>query len=172
MALVFDTRSLAEDAAVLDLPVAVINTRTRPSWGVRTAITKSSSRRPRQLIHVIGNTIEAQNYGLYIVGRSTFPIRVLNNLLVDNSTAFDWDGSGTMTNDHNLYFGNSSNFSRYATGGSNRVTTDPGLSSDVPPIPAAGGSADQAGTSSYASSTDLWTNSRPAPPSIGAVEPR
>ncbi len=144
---------------------------TLGSYGIRTAITKSSSRRPLQSVTITGNTIEGQNYGLWLIGRGTSPNRVLNNVFTGNATAYHWDGSGSLTSDYNLYYGNSTSFSGSAAGGAHRVTTDPGLSADVPPVPAAGGSADQAGTTSYASSTDFWTNPRPSPPSIGAVEP-
>jgi len=140
------------------------------SYTVRTAVTKSSSRRTYQSVTIVNNTIEGGNYGLWMIGRYT-PFQIKNNILVDNARAFHWDGGGSMNNDFNLYFGNSTNFSGSATGGANRVTADPLLSAEVPPVPATGGVADGAGTTSYASTVDYWTNPRPSPPSIGAVEP-
>ncbi len=144
------------------------------TWGIRTAVTRSSTRSPDQRVTLVGNTIEGSSYGIYAAGRgggsTLFTIR--NNIITDNSRGFYWNGSGSMTNDTNLYWANSSaNFYGSATGGSNRVTTDPSLDSGTPPAPAAGGSADGAGSTSGASSTDHWTNPRPSPPSIGAVEP-
>ena len=144
---------------------------TGGSYTLRTAVTKSSTRRTYQAVTIVNNTIEGGNYGLWMIGRYT-NFQIKNNILTGNSRAFHWDGGGSMVNDYNLYYGNSTNFSGSAVGGANRITADPGLSADSPPVPAAGGVADGAGTTSYASTQDYWTNPRPSPPSIGAVEPR
>jgi hypothetical protein len=141
------------------------------NYTVRTAVTKSSSRRTYQSVTIVNNTIEGGTYGLWMIGRYT-PFQIKNNIITGNSTGLHWDGGGSMTNDYNLYYGNSSNFSGSATGGANRISGDPGLSADVPPVPASGGLADGAGTTSYASTQDYWTNARPSPPSIGAMEPQ
>ena len=141
------------------------------SYTLRTAVTKSSSRRTYQTVIIANNTVEGGNYGLWMIGRFT-NFQIKNNILTANTRAFHWDGGGSMVNDYNLYYGNSTNFSGSATGGSNRITSDPGLSADSPPVPTSGGVADGAGTTSYASTQDYWTNTRPSPPSIGAVEPQ
>lgn len=143
-------------------------------YGIRTAVTTSSSRSPDQTFQFVGNTIESASYGIYAAGRgsSSTTFRIYNNIITNNSRGFYYNGRGNMNNDYNLYYGNSSaDFYGSATGGSHRVTTDPGLSADTPPAPTASGSADGAGTTSYTSTTDFWSNPRPSPPSIGAVEP-
>ena len=147
---------------------------TGGQWGIRTAVTTSSTRSPDQTFSFTGNTIEDASYGIFAVGRgsSSTTFRIYNNIIANNSRGFSYNGRGNMNNDYNLYWGNTStNFYNSATGGSNRVTTDPGLSSDTPPVPSSTGGAAGAGTTSYANTTDYWTNPRSSPPSIGAVEP-
>ena len=143
-------------------------------YNIRTAVTTSSTRSPDQTFTFVGNTVTGATYGIYAVGRgsSSTTFRIYNNLITDNARGLSFNGRGNMNNDYNLYWANSSaNFYLSATGGANRVTTDPGLSTDVPPVPSATGGAAGAGTTSYANTTDYWTNARSSPPSIGAVEP-
>ena len=146
---------------------------TGGQWGIRTAVTTSSTRSPDQTFSFTGNTIEDASYGIFAVGRgsSSTTFRIYNNIIANNSRGFSYNGRGNMNNDYNLYWGNTStNFYNSASGGSNRVTTDPGLSSDVPPVPSSTGGAAGAGTTSYGNTTDYWTNTRDSPPTIGAVE--
>ncbi len=146
---------------------------TGGAYGIRTAVTSSSTRRPMQTIRILRNTIDSASYGIYAAGRgSPTTFQIYNNIITGNSRGFAFNGKGNMSNDHNLYWANTSaDFYLSASGGANRITADPVLSSDSPPVPAATGAAAGAGTTAHGGTVDWWSNARSSPPSVGAVEP-